>query len=196
MPLEAECDPHSPNNLLDSFYADPSRWGLTFQQYVIFSRIKGFVENKENESPGTFLTERSIWGDRLVFVRNLYKQGIMSDLEYSLYCHQHTFSLEQCPDAAPNAIIYLKTSPEICLDRLKHRGREEETGVTLEYLRQIHERHEEWLVEKSINIPESLKKVPVLIVDCSKNLIKDDAYRNQVFEKLNSFTKSLVRHEQ
>ena len=70
-----------------------------------------------------FLTERSVWGDRLVFVRNLYKQGVMSDLEYSLYCHQHTFSLEQCPDACPDAILYLKTSPEICLERLKHRGR-------------------------------------------------------------------------
>ena len=64
-----------------------------------------------------------MWGDRLVFVRNLFKQGVMSDLEYSLYCHQHTFALEQCPDASPDAILYLKTSPEICLERLKHRGR-------------------------------------------------------------------------
>ena len=47
----------------------------------------------------------------------------MSDLEYSLYCHQHSFALEQCPDASPDAILYLKTSPEICLERLYDRGR-------------------------------------------------------------------------
>ena len=29
----------------------------------------------------------------------------------------------------------------------------EETSVTVEYLQQIHDRHEEWLIEKSVNIP-------------------------------------------
>ena len=47
----------------------------------------------------------------------------MSDLEYSLYCHMHSFCLEQCPGACPDAILYLKTSPEICLERLQQRGR-------------------------------------------------------------------------
>lgn len=196
VPLEGECDKSAPNNLLERFYADPSRWGLTFQQYVIFSRVKSLHENKENCDPGAFLTERSVWGDRLVFVRNLYKQGVMSDLEYSLYCHQHTFCLQQCPDANPDAILYLKTSPEICLERLKNRGRSEETAVTLEYLQQIHRRHEEWLIEKSVNIPPSLAKVPVLEIDCSRNLIKDLDYREEVLEKLTSFVSSLVKHEQ
>jgi len=196
VPLEAECDPKAHSNLLENFYLNPSRWGLTFQQFVIFSRVKGFYEDKENIGHGSFLTERSVWGDRLVFARNLYKQGVISDLEYSLYCHQHSFSLERCPDACPDAILYLKTSPEICLERLQLRGRSEETSVTLEYLQQIHDRHEEWLIQKSVNIPPSLSKVPVLVVDCSKNLIKDDVYREEVFEKLKSFTKSLQNHEQ
>lgn len=196
VPLESECGPNAPNNLLDKFYEDPTRWGLTFQQYVIFSRVKGFYENKENEAPGASLTERSVWGDRLVFVRNLYKQGVMSDLEYSLYCHMHSFCLEQCPGACPDAILYLKTSPEICLERLQQRGRSEETGVTLQYLQQIHARHEEWLVEKSVPIPPSLAKIPVLIIDCSKNLIKDDDHREKVFTELRSFTNSLLKNEQ
>ena len=42
----------------------------------------------------------------------------------------------------------------------------------------------------------SLAKVPVLVVDCSKNLMKDNQYRDEVFEKLNCFTKSLQKHEQ
>ena len=52
VPLATECAPNAPNNLLDKFYEDPSRWGLTFQQHVIFSRVKEFYENKENEGPG------------------------------------------------------------------------------------------------------------------------------------------------
>jgi deoxyadenosine/deoxycytidine kinase len=52
VPLESECKPGANNNLLDNFYLDPARWGLTFQQYVIFSRVKGFYEDKENNDHG------------------------------------------------------------------------------------------------------------------------------------------------
>ena len=30
----------------------------------------------------------------------------------------------------------------------------EEDSVTLDYLKQIHDRHEEWLIEKTVNIPD------------------------------------------
>ena len=41
--------------------------------------------------------------------------------------------------------IYLKTSPEICLQRIKKRGRKGENNITLEYLKSCHEYHEQWL---------------------------------------------------
>jgi len=198
VPLESECDQTAPNNLLGNFYADPARWALTFQKYVIFSRVRDICDDKENQT-GSYLTERSVWGDRLVFVRNLYKQGVMSALEYSLYCHQHTFCVEECPEACPDAILYMKTSPEICYERLKSRGRSEEANITLEYLEQIHRRHEEWLIDASVDRPDSLKKIPVLVIDCTKNLLKDTEYRDEVFEKLDNFANSLntsLRSEQ
>jgi len=188
--LEAECDKTSPNNLLHNFYTNPSRWALTFQQYVVFSRVKAMAEDKELKF-GSYLTERSVWGDRLVFVRNLYKQGEMSALEYSLYCHQHSFCVKECPDISPDAILYLRTSPDICYERLRSRAREEESDVKLEYLQQIHNRYEEWLINKSIDIPEPLQNIPVLVVDCSKNFIVDTEYRDQLIEKLRGFSKSI-----
>ena len=108
----------------------------------------------------------------------------------------HTFCLKQCPVASPDEIIYLQTSPEICFERLKQRGRSEETSFTLHYLQQINERHEEWLVKKSVSIPPSLAKVPVLTIDCNKNLMKDDLYRGKVFEELQSLTNYLLKNEQ
>lgn len=38
--------------------------------------------------------------------------------------------------------IYIKTDPEICMDRMIQRGRDCENNVTIEYLKKIHEKHE------------------------------------------------------
>lgn len=38
---------------------------------------------------------------------------------------------------------------QVCIERLAHRGRDEEKGVKLDYLEKLHVQHEKWLVEKS-----------------------------------------------
>jgi deoxyadenosine/deoxycytidine kinase len=43
--------------------------------------------------------------------------------------------------------IYLRTSPEVCLERMRRRARSEEAAVGLDYLQKIHKLHEEWLGE-------------------------------------------------
>lgn len=63
--------------------------------------------------------------------------------------------IKQCP---LKAIIYLKCSPELCLERIKQRGRKGEEGIGLEYLRKVHERHEEWL--QNIN-----NTIPIITID-------------------------------
>ena len=45
----------------------------------------------------------------------------------------------------PEKIIYIKTSPEICLERIAQRSRGEEADIPIEYLRHIDRMHEEWL---------------------------------------------------
>lgn len=41
-----------------------------------------------------------------------------------------------------NYFIYLRSSPEKCLEKIYKRGRENEMEITLEYLKNIHEYHE------------------------------------------------------
>ena len=42
-----------------------------------------------------------------------------------------------------NLHIYLRTSPEKCLNRIRERGRENEMNITLKYLEEIHNLHED-----------------------------------------------------
>jgi len=61
--------------------------------------------------------------------------------------------------------VYLRNDPLVALDRIRKRGRPEEAGATLAFLRDIHRLHEDWLVRKSTNFP--LPSPNVLIVDAS-----------------------------
>ena len=51
----------------------------------------------------------------------------------------------------PDGFIYLAASPETCMRRLALRGRDEEGGVSLEYLDNLHSKHEEWLHTGALN---------------------------------------------
>ena len=60
-------------------------------------------------------------------------------------------------------IIYLRTEPEICLQRIKKRERDEESKLSLQYLQGIHARHEEWIVGDC--------EYPVLILENSSDIL-------------------------
>ncbi|KAK2078368.1 hypothetical protein QBZ16_003208 [Prototheca wickerhamii] len=131
---------NGPINLLDRFYKDPRRYAYTFQHYVLLTRMQ---KARTGQKPLRVL-ERSIFSDRMVFVRAMHESGFMQDLEVSVY---DSFNMEIGQDRAltPNGFIYLKASPETCFKRLQHRARSEEVGVDPGYLGSLHQKHEDWL---------------------------------------------------
>lgn len=62
--------------------------------------------------------------------------------------------------------MYLRTSPEVVFERIKARGRPEETGISLEFLTDLHDIHEEWLLTNNNNIGET----QVLIINANHSL--------------------------
>lgn len=61
--------------------------------------------------------------------------------------------------------MYLRTTPEIVYERMRARGRFEENAVSLNYLRQLHELHENWLIHGRKERP-----APVLILNADLDL--------------------------
>lgn len=68
---------------------------------------------------------------------------------------------EASSDFEVDMVVYLRLTPEISFKRVQTRAREEEAGITLEYLTILHEVHEDWLVKGKFSTPPA----PVLLLD-------------------------------
>ncbi|KAG6406932.1 hypothetical protein SASPL_134549 [Salvia splendens] len=131
-------------NILDAFYAEPERYAYTFQNYVFVTRVM-----QERESCGGMkplrLMERSVFSDRMVFVRAVHEAKWMNEMEISIYDSWFDPVVSSLPGLIPDGFIYLRASPDTCHKRMMLRKRAEEGGVSLDYLRDLHEKHESWL---------------------------------------------------
>ncbi|XP_042486170.1 uncharacterized protein LOC122066435 [Macadamia integrifolia] len=131
-------------NILDAFYAEPQRYAYTFQNYVFVTRVM-----QERESAGGVkplrLMERSVFSDRMVFVRAVHEANWMNEMEISIYDSWFDPVVSCLPGLIPDGFIYLRASPDTCHKRMQLRKRTEEGGVSLDYLRDLHEKHESWL---------------------------------------------------
>lgn len=116
---------------LTLFYENPPRWGMSFNTNVLLS----FNEWKNNKFLSLY--ERSPISNRYVFTQLQYQQGRMNELELSLFDKLYK-KLAWTPDV----VIYIQTRPEVSMQRMKHRARECENEVPLEYLQAVHDRYE------------------------------------------------------
>jgi deoxyadenosine/deoxycytidine kinase len=134
------------SNMLGLFYQDPQRWAFTFQICAFITRAKTWSEVLALTDHSKVVLERSIFCDRHVFAENCYRTGLMAETEYQLYRGMWEFLVSNyC--VQPDVILYLRTPAHICLDRISERGREEETGISLDYLLQLEGLHDEWLLD-------------------------------------------------
>jgi deoxyadenosine/deoxycytidine kinase len=139
---------------LDLFYSDPNRWSLVLQ----ISILKGFhsIEKGINErSPDSSL--EIFW--------NLLEHTPDEDIAYRFVHDKLGWK--------PDAIVYIRTPPEVCFKRLQTRGQTGDSKITLKYLQDIHERYEKYIRTKS----------NVLVVDGLETPLR-------IYEKINSYIHS------
>lgn len=147
-------------NALALQYQDPQRWSMTLQSYVQLTMLQ---VHECAPVKSVKLMERSLYSARYCFIENLYKRGSMTHFEYSILCNWFDYILQtdNSEKCRVDLIVYLKTTPEILHDRIIRRCRPEETAIPLDYLKGLHELHEDWLVRGS----QFAKPAPCLVID-------------------------------
>lgn len=151
-------------SLLTNFYENPERWAYTFETLTMMHRVQEHVTLQKRKKPFTLL-ERSVFSGHYCFAHNSYTQGFLNHMEWKIYTQWFDW-LVQKHCQIPHGFIYLRVDPKIAYERIKKRNRHAEKTLSLRYLKQIHTRHENFLIHKN-DILETLKNIPVLVLDCN-----------------------------
>lgn len=160
-------------NLLEKFYSDISRWAYTFQTYAFVTRVLEQERKFKEATCDVQILERSVFSDRYCFAKNCYEMGVMQPIEWQIYRDWFRWLVDGYA-TKPTGFIYLQADPQVCYDRLRKRNRQEESSVPLDYLKRLHEKHEQWLLQKQ-EIAAYLTDVPVLILPCDNDFESSEA---------------------
>jgi thymidine kinase len=120
--------------LLRLYYDDPKRWALTLNLKTLMS----YTAHADAEQLVAY--ERSPECCKNVFFE-LSKMEMMTPQEIGVYERVYDYV-----KWTAYHYIYIQTSPEICFDRMKKRGRSCEENVDVNYLQKIHDLYENWIL--------------------------------------------------
>ena len=142
------------SGLLEKFYANKKRWGYTFQAASFHSRIMRSIEmyNKHGHEVDYFITERCVFSDS-IFMKTLVEDGFVTEMEQYLYNQWWNLWYMLMP-AIPDIFIWLNPDVEVCMDRIKTRGRKGEELITLEYQQRLYNGYYSIMGSDTVSIDE------------------------------------------
>ena len=115
--------------IFDYFYRDPAKYGFAFQMVILAQRAEQ-TKQLLSENTGVVLIERSNQSTE-IFRRTLP----LDEIEHAAF--DYVFPRIDTERQCNIRYIHLVASPSECLARIQNRGRQEEQGITLEYLEKI-----------------------------------------------------------
>jgi hypothetical protein len=129
------------NPYLTDFYNDMKRWAFNLQIYFLNSRYRQILEIRSGKK--TVIQDRTIYEDAFIFAPNLYDMGLMGERDYNNYFE--LFDTMSSQVKGPDLLIYLKASIPTLVDHIQARGREYEGSISLDYLKRLNKRYDDWI---------------------------------------------------
>jgi len=129
------------NPYLIDFYHDMRRWSFNLQIYFLNSRYSQILDIQNGSK--TVIQDRTIYEDAFIFAPNLHDMGLMAKRDFENY-----FSLFQTMSTqikAPDLLVYLRASIPTLVSHIQTRGREYEGSISIDYLKKLNQRYEQWI---------------------------------------------------
>jgi deoxyadenosine/deoxycytidine kinase len=173
-------------NLFKTFIQDKERWSFTYQTWAFFTNL--FPLTHENRHEIT-IVDRSLLASQNCFVKMQYQEGNLSQLEFDLFNEQARMIRTLLPHKL-NGIIYLRSTPEVAQQRTMVRNRDLKDGVEISWFQNLHNVHEEWLIEKK-DLQEDIKDIPVLIIDGNVDFQYNKQELDKILNQIRAFIEGL-----
>ena len=129
------------NPYLADFYENMEKWAFHLQIHFLnsrFSQIKTIPDNKQSA-----IQDRTIYEDAYIFAMNLKKSQLLNERDYETYLALFNSMIEHIH--APDLLIYLKADIPRLVSQIQKRGREYESAIRLDYLKNLNEHYAEWI---------------------------------------------------
>tara|TARA_Y100000748_G_C15475034_1_gene480404 strand:+ start:51 stop:758 length:708 start_codon:yes stop_codon:yes gene_type:complete len=178
---ESIIDKNDGENIIEKFYKNKEKYGFAFQMMAYISRLK-LLKDALSKNYDIIITERSIFTDRNVFAKMLYKENTINEIEYQIY-NKWFDEFSSCIQKMK--IVYIRTTPQVSEKRVLKRSRVGET-IPLSYLENCHYYHDTWLYT-----PDQIEKGVVLIIngneETNTSIFIDNKYYDTLMEKVFNF---------
>lgn len=129
------------NPYLSDFYGDMKRWSFNLQIFFLNSRYKQVLDIQRGDK--VVIQDRTIYEDANIFAPNLYEMGLMEQRDFENY--YTLFQLMSSQVNAPDLLIYLRASVPTLVDHITNRGRDYESSMSLDYLKNLNQRYDNWI---------------------------------------------------
>ena len=129
------------NPYLNDFYKDMQRWAYNLQIFFLNSRFHDIM--KIQRFGENVIQDRTIYEDAEIFAPNLHDMGLMSTRDFLTY--RSLYYMINRLAKAPDLLIYLRASVPTLVSQIQKRGREYESSIRPDYLRQLNNRYEAWI---------------------------------------------------
>ncbi len=148
-------------SFLDNIYTNKKNY-FNFQVRVWLDR--SWIQEKDMNT--TIIMERSPYFIRNTFNKYMYNNNLINAQENNIIneLYDKTDIIWKS-----NYFIYIRSNPQKCLERILKRGRDNEKEISIEYLNDIHNLHEE-TYEKAIE-----NNIKVLCIDIENKSLEEIA---------------------
>jgi deoxyadenosine/deoxycytidine kinase len=171
------------NYVIDKYFSDRKRYSFALQIFFLNSRLEHI---KQVAMTSQTLLDRSIYSD-VIFAKLANDLEEMSNEEFKVYLDLYKNMLKD--HNPPKLIIYLESSVEGVVERIKRRGRDYEQSVEKEYWDKLNKNYIEYFEQYNLS--------PVLKINVDRyNFADNESHKEIVIElirnKLEEVDKNLL----
>ena len=175
--------------ILKKLYADQETYSFPFQMMAYVSRLKVLrdtlktIKNDTDNKNIVIITERSLYTDKMVFAKMLYDSKKIEHVNYQIYLNWFDTFSDEFP---VNKVVYVKTSPDKCYQRIVKRSRTGEENIPLEYLTSCSIYHDNMLDKEN----QECVCLDQLILDGNVDIYENENQVNDWINEIENFTRN------